>query len=87
MCPRTDQGSQFTSTEFVGVLECAGVRVLMDGRSRWIDNVMVDRMWRSLKYENVYLYAYETGTEAGKGIGAWIDFYNARRPQSSLERP
>lgn len=65
----TDQGSQFTSTEFVGVLENAGVRVSMDGRGRWMDNVMVERLWRSLKYENVYLNAYETGTEARKGIG------------------
>lgn len=81
----TDQGSQFTSTEFVGVLENAGVRVSMDGRGRWMDNVMVERLWRSLKYENVYLNAYETGTEARKGIGAWIDFYNARRPHSSLD--
>jgi len=81
----TDQGSQFTSAEFVGVLENAGVRISMDGRGRWMDNVMVERLWRSLKYENVYLNAYETGTEAKKGIGAWIDFYNARRPHSSLD--
>ena len=83
----TDQGSQFTSAEFVGVLEKAGVRVSMDGRGRWVVNVMVERLWRSLKYENVYLNAYETGTEARKGIGAWIDFYNARRPHSSLDDP
>ena len=81
----TDQGSQFTSTEFVGVLENAGVRVSMDGRGRWMDNVMVERLWRSLKYETVYLNVYETGTEARKGIGAWIDFYNARRQHLSLD--
>jgi len=81
----TDQGSQFTSGDFVDVLEKAGVKVSMDGRGRWMDNVMVERLWRSLKYENVYLDAYETGTEARKGIGAWIDFYNVRRPHSSLD--
>jgi putative transposase len=57
----------------------------MDGRGRWMDNVMVERLWRSLKCENVYLNAYETGTEARRGIGSWIDFYNARRPHSSLD--
>jgi putative transposase len=81
----TDQGSQFTSTDFTDVLKRAGVKISMDGRGRCLDNVMVERLWRSLKYENVYLNAYETGSEARAGIGKWIDFYNARRPHSSLD--
>ncbi len=79
----SDQGSQFTSTEFTDVLKEAGVKISMDGRGRWIDNRMIERLWRSLKYECVYLNAFETGSEARRGIGAWINYYNEKRPHSS----
>lgn len=81
----TDQGSQFTSLEFTELLKDAGVKISMDGKGRWRDNVMVERLWRSLKYEDVYLKAYETGSEARNGIGNWIRRYNEERPHSSLE--
>jgi putative transposase len=79
----SDQGSQFTSTDFTDVLHDAKVRVSMDGRGRWIDNRMIERLWRSLKYECVYLNAFETGSQARNGIGAWISYYNEKRPHSS----
>ncbi|MDA7423076.1 IS3 family transposase [Tritonibacter multivorans] len=79
----TDQGSQFTSTDFTDVLRDAKVKISMDGRGRWIDNRMIERLWRSLKYECVYLNAFETGSEARDGIGNWITYYNERRPHSS----
>lgn len=81
----TDQGSQFTSFAFTNVLRENGIRISMDGRGRWLDNVFIERLWRSLKYENVYLNAYETGSEARAGIGRWIAFYNQTRPHSSLD--
>lgn len=81
----TDQGSQFTSVDFTDVLKNAGVDISMDGRGRWRDNIVVERLWRSLKYESVYLNAYETGSECRKGLGAWIELYNQRRPHSSLD--
>jgi putative transposase len=81
----TDQGSQFTSLEFIQTLKDAGVRISMDGRGRWMDNVMIERLWRSLKYECVFLHAFETGSEARRGIGDWIRFYDERRPHSSLD--
>lgn len=81
----TDQGSQFTSLEFTEKLRESGVRISMDGKGRWMDNVMIERLWRSLKYENVYLNAYETGSEARQGIGRWISYYNSVRPHSSLD--
>jgi putative transposase len=81
----TDQGSQFTSLAFTDVLRAAGVRISMDGRGRWLDNVFIERLWRSLKYECVYLNAFETGSEARAGIGCWIDYYNAERPHSALD--
>lgn len=81
----TDQGSQFTSFEFTGVLKDVGVSISMDGKGRWMDNVFIERLWRSLKYECVYLNAFETGTDARKGIGKWISFYNGSRPHSSLD--
>lgn len=81
----TDQGSQFTSFDFTQVLRDAGVKVSMDGKGRWRDNVMVERLWRSLKYEDIYLKAYETGSEARNGIGKWIRRYNEERPHSSLD--
>lgn len=80
----TDQGSQFTSFVFTNVLQENGIRISMDGRGRWLDNVFIERLWRSLKYECVYLHAFETGSEARAGIGKWIDFYNRCRPHSSL---
>ena len=81
----SDQGSQFTSTAFTGMLEAAEVRISMDGKGRCMDNIFIERLWRSLKYEDVYLNAYATGTEARLGIGRWIDAYNARRPHQALD--
>ena len=81
----TDQGSQFTSHEFTGRLRDAKIKISMDGKGRWIDNRFVERLWRSLKYECVYIHAFETGTEARRGIGAWIDYYNTERPHSALD--
>jgi putative transposase len=80
----SDQGSQFTSFPFTNVLRENGVRISMDSRGRWLDNVFIERLWRSLKYEEVYLHSYESGTEARAGIGKWIAFYNQTRPHSSL---
>jgi putative transposase len=80
----TDQGSQFTSPRFTGVLREAGVRISMDGRGRWMDNVFIERLWRSLKYECIYLHAFETGSELRAGLTSWIGYYNARRPHSTL---
>lgn len=81
----TDQGSQFTSEDFLAPLKEAGVRISMDGRGRWVDNVFVERLWRSLKYEEVYLNAYETVKEARRSIGRWIYFYNYERPHQALD--
>jgi putative transposase len=80
----TDQGSQFTSAAFTAVLAAAGVRTSMDGRGRWMDNVFIERLWRSLKYEDIYLKGYADGREAKVGIAAWIGFYNGRRPHMAL---
>ena len=80
----SDQGSQFTSLRFTGMLQEAGVRISMDGRGRWMDNVFIERLWRSLKYECIYLHAFETGSELRAGLAKWIGYYNARRPHSSL---
>ena len=80
----TDQGSQFTSPRFTGVLRAAGVRISMDGRGRWMDNVFIERLWRSLKYECVYIHAFETGSALRAGLRDWIGYYNARRPHSTL---
>ncbi len=82
----TDQGAQFTSEAFTGVLKDAGVRISMDGRGRWIDNVFIERLWRSLKYEEIYLKAYESVAEAIRAIGAYFEFYNEERPHQSLGR-
>lgn len=81
----TDQGSQFTSSEFTQELKDATVDISMDSKGRWMDNVMIERLWRSLKYECVYLNAFETGSEARKGIDIWIRRYNEERPHSSLD--
>jgi putative transposase len=80
----TDQGSQFTSAAFTGVLASAGIRISMDGRGRWMDNVFIERLWRSLKHEDVYLKGYADGQEAKAGIAEWIGFYNNRRPHQAL---
>ena len=80
----TDQGGQFTSPRFTGVLQEADVRISMDGRGRWMDNVFIERLWRNLKYECVYLHAFETGSELRAGLFRWIGYYNARRPHSAL---
>ena len=80
----TDQGGQFTSPRFTGVLQDAGVRISMDGRGRWMDNVFIERLWRSLKYECIYLHAFETGSDLRAGLRRWIDYYNAHRPHSAL---
>jgi putative transposase len=79
----TDQGSQFTSPDFTGVLAEAGVRISMDGKGRWMDNVFIERLWRSLKYECVYLNAFQDGLHARQAIGAWMRYYNEERPHST----
>jgi len=80
----TDQGSQFTSAAFTDRLLATGIRISMDGRGRWLDNVFIERLWRSLKHEEVYLKGYADGREARAGIAAWIAFYNTRRPHQAL---
>jgi len=80
----TDQGSQFTGAAFTGALIEAGVRISMDGRGRWMDNVFIERVWRSLKYEDVYLRGYADGREAKAGIGEYFAFYNERRLHQAL---
>jgi putative transposase len=81
----TDQGSQFTSRDFTGVLEEAQIAISMDGRGRCLDNVFIERLWRSLKYEAVYLHELTDGFAAERVIGEWIDFYNTERPHSALD--
>ena len=80
----SDQGSQFTSIEFTDVLKKHTVAISMDGKGRWVDNVFVERLWRSVKYEDVYLRAYESVAAARNGISKYLDFFNSRRPHSSL---
>jgi putative transposase len=80
----TDQGSQFTSAAFTGALIEASVAISMDGRGRWMDNVFIERLWRSLKYEDVYLKGYADGRDAAHGIAEWVAFYNERRPHQAL---
>jgi putative transposase len=80
----TDQGAQFTGAAFTGKLEAAGVAISMDGRGRFMDNIFVERLWRSIKYEEVHLKAYADGREARAGIGAWMSFYNSRRPHQAM---
>jgi len=81
----TDQGAQFTSGDFVGELEGHGVRVSMDGRGRYLDNIFIERLWRSLKYEEIFIKAYGGVIEARRGIGGWIAFYNDERPHQALD--
>jgi putative transposase len=80
----TDQGAQFTSEDFTGMLRQNKIAISMDGKGRCLDNVFVERVWRSLKYEEVYLHAYSDASEARKRIGAYFDFYNIKRPHQSL---
>ncbi len=79
----TDQGSQFTSWAWTQRLRDAGVRISMDGRGRFLDNIFIERLWRSLKYECIYLHAFSGGREARQGIGDWMTFYNHRRPHAA----
>ena len=81
----TDQGSQFTGSAFTGVLATNGIAISMDGKGAWRDNVFVERLWRSVKYEEVYLRAYDSVSEARASIRRYFDFYNRRRPHSSLD--
>jgi putative transposase len=80
----TDQGSQFTSADFLNLLRQHAIRISMDGRGSWRDNVFVERLWRSVKYEEVYLHAYDTVSDARSGLARYFTFYNARRPHQSL---
>lgn len=82
----TDQGSQFTSAAFIGLLKERNIRISMDGRGAWRDNVFVERLWKSIKYEEVYLHAYDCVSAARAGIARYVLFYNTRRPHSSLDR-
>jgi putative transposase len=82
----TDQGSQFTSEAFTGVLKDQGIAISMDGKGRWVDNVFVERLWRSVKYEDVYLRAYETPARLRNGLARYFEFYNTRRRHSALDR-
>lgn len=81
----TDQGSQFTSIDFIRALKDAGIQISMDGKGAWRDNVFVERLWRSVKYEEVYLRAYDSVTAAREGLARYLAFYNTRRPHSSLD--
>jgi putative transposase len=82
----TDQGSQFTSHDFTSVLLKNKIAISMDGKGAWRDNVFVERLWRSIKYEEVYLKAYDSVSEARTSIGSYLTFYNGQRPHSSLDR-
>jgi putative transposase len=82
----SDQGCQFTSEDFTDVLKDNGVKISMDGKGRWMDNVFIERLWRSLKYEEVYLKAYDSVAQAKQGIGDWLMFYNEERRHASLSR-
>src|SRR5271168_633618 len=80
----TDQGVQFTSADFTGVLTASGVRISMDGKGRYLDNIFIERLWRSLKYEDIYIKAYASVPEARRGIGGWLTFYNDERLHQAL---
>ena len=80
------ESAQFTSAEFTGTLLAKGIAISMDGKGAWRDNVLVERLWRTIKYEEVYLHAYDTVSDARGSLGRYIDFYNSRRPHSSLDR-
>src|SRR3954470_9309146 len=80
----TDQGVQFTSGDFLAALESRGIRISMDGKGRFLDNIFIERLWRSLKYEEVFIKAYGSVIEARRGIGGWLSFYNEERPHQAL---
>ena len=82
----TDQGSQFTGAAFTGVLANNRIAISMDGKGAWRDNVFVERLWRTIKYEEVYLHAYASVPEARAALARYLTFYNSRRPHSSLDR-
>jgi len=82
----SDQGCQFTSEGFTDILKAHNIRISMDGKGRWLDNVFIERLWRSLKYEEVYLKAYDSVAQAQQGIGDWMSFYNQDRRHASLNR-
>jgi putative transposase len=82
----SDQGSQFTSDAFTGILNANGIRISMDGRGRWMDNVFIERLWKSVKYEDVYLKAYDSIPAARKGLTTYFKFYNSRRRHQGLDR-
>ncbi len=82
----TDQGSQFTDIEFTSALKARGIRISMDGKGRWRDNLFVERLWKSVKYEEVYLHAYDTVSAARSGLTRYFQFYNMRRPHTALDR-
>lgn len=87
-CPdifNTDQGSQFTSEDFTHALSSRNIKISMDGRGRWIDNIFIERLWRSVKYEEVYLKAYESLSEARRGLGDYFEFYNKKRRHQGLD--
>jgi putative transposase len=81
----TDQGSQFTSAAFTGLLADNGIQISMDGKGSWRDNVFVERLWRSVKYEEVYLRAYDSVAQARASLGRYLTFFNGKRPHSSLD--
>jgi len=80
----TDQGSQFTSAVWVNAIQSRDIRVSMDGKGNWMDNVSIERLWRSMKYECIYLNAFDSFRDTLSGIGGWIEYYNDERPHSSL---
>jgi putative transposase len=80
----TDQGAQYTGEAFTSILKASGIKISMDGKGRWVDNVFVERLWRSVKYEEVYLKAYDSITEARSGIGSYFEFYNQERKHQTL---
>jgi putative transposase len=79
----SDQGAQFTSQDWLERLKATGCRISMDGKGRWVDNVFIERLWRSVKYEEVYLHAYRDGTEARRQLSAYFEFYNRERGHQS----
>ena len=80
----TDQESQFTSAGWVNMLASRGIKTSMDGKGQWVDYVFIERLWRSLKYECIYLYAFDSLADANAGINGWMTYYNSKRPHSSL---
>jgi putative transposase len=82
----TDQGCPFTSEGFTDVLKAHGIQISMDGKGRWMDNVFIERLWRALKYEEIYLKAYDSVSQATQGIGHWMGFYSQDRRHPSLDR-